>query len=123
MVRFLTTLRSAANGIVWYTDYARGQLGRLDPATGQVREFPSPGGAESGPYGIAIAPDGRIWYDESQTDQLVAFDPSTGRSETLAIPTRGAVVRNMSVDSTRARVWLALSGTQRLGMIDLAPSR
>jgi hypothetical protein len=29
----------------------------------------------------------------------------------------------MSVDSTRARLWLALSGTQRLGMIELAPAR
>jgi len=112
-----------AKGIVWYTDYARGQLGRLDPATGHVRDIPSPGGGDSGPYGIAIAPDSRIWYHESRTDALVAFDPSTERSETLAIPTRGAVVRNMSVDSTRERVWLALSGTQRLGMIDLTPAR
>jgi virginiamycin B lyase len=112
-----------AQGIVWYTDYARGQLGRLDPATGEVREFPSPGGGDSGPYGIAIAPDGRIWYDESQMDQIVTFDPATAHMQTMAIPTRGAVVRNMSVDSTRARVWLALSGTQRLGMIELVPAR
>jgi virginiamycin B lyase len=111
------------HGIVWYTDYARGRLGRLDPATGQVREFPSPGGDDSGPYGIAIAPDGHIWYDESQSDQLVVFDPETEHMETLMIPTRGATVRNMSVDSARARVWLALSGTGRLGMIELAPAR
>jgi len=24
--------------VVWYTDYARGYLGRFDPATGEVRE-------------------------------------------------------------------------------------
>jgi hypothetical protein len=39
--------------------------------------------------------------------------------QTVAIPTAGAIVRNMTVDSTRARVWLALSGTQRLGKIEL----
>jgi hypothetical protein len=37
----------------------------------------------------------------------------------VTIPTSGAIVRNMSVDSTRGRVWLALSGTQRLGKIEI----
>ncbi len=108
-----------ARGIVWYTDFARGTLGRLDPATGQVRDFASPGGADSRPYGIAISPDGRIWYDESAKDDIAVFDPATERAETVPIPTHGSVVRNMSVDSTRARLWLALSGIQRLGRIDL----
>jgi virginiamycin B lyase len=109
-----------AKGIVWYSDFARGQLGRLDPTTGQVRDFPSPGGSESQPYGIALGTDGRIWYNESAKNAVVAFDPATERTEVVRIPTGGAVVRNMSVDSTRARLWLALSGTQRLGRIDLA---
>src|SRR3989441_1249391 len=112
-----------AKGIVWYSDYARDRLGRLDPATGQVREFPCPGGSGSQPYGIAIGSDGRIWYDESGKNDIVAFDPVTERTETVAIPTRVAVVRNMAVDSIRGRLWLALSGTQRLGKIELGRAR
>jgi len=108
-----------AKGIVWYSDYARGKLGRLDPATGQVREFTCPGGDGSQPYGIAVGTDGRIWYDESGSDDIVAFDPATERAQTVKIPTPGSVVRNMAVDSTRHRLWLALSGVQRLGRIDL----
>src|SRR5205823_3906106 len=108
-----------ADGIVWYTDHARGKLGRLDPATGQVREFTCPGGDGSQPYGIAVGTDGRIWYDESGSDDIVAFDPATERAQTVKIPTPGSVVRNMAVDSTRHRLWLALSGVQRLGRIDL----
>ena len=90
--------------------------------TGQVREFPCPGGGDSQPYGIAVGTDGRIWYNESGKNEIVAFDPASERAETVAIPTPGSVVRNMAVDSTRARLWLALSGTQRLGRIDLPPS-
>jgi hypothetical protein len=33
------------------------------------------------------------------------------------------VVRNMAVDVPRARLWLALSGVERLGRIDLTPAR
>jgi hypothetical protein len=39
--------------------------------------------------------------------------------ETIRIPTSGSIVRNMAVDSTRGRVWLALSGISKLGKIDL----
>jgi streptogramin lyase len=49
----------------------------------------------------------------------VTFDPQTQAITTVAIPTPGATVRNMAVDSTRARLWLALSGTGRIGRIDL----
>jgi virginiamycin B lyase len=107
------------DGMVWYTDYARGRLGVLDPATGRVRDFASPGGAGSGPYGIAIAPDGRVWYDESGTGTIVSFDRRTQQTEVVKIPTAGAIVRNMAVDTAHGRLWLALSGTQRLGRVDL----
>jgi virginiamycin B lyase len=38
---------------IWYGDYARGYLGRLDPATGKVGEFAMPAGAGSLPYAMA----------------------------------------------------------------------
>jgi virginiamycin B lyase len=109
-----------ATGHVWFTDYVQHKLGVLDPATGSVREFATPGGKEAGPYGIAIAPDGRLWYDEAGTNQVIVFDPNTDRvEEVVAIPTTGAIVRNMALDATRGRLWLALSGTGRLGLITL----
>ena len=54
---------------------------------------------------------------------MVAFDPRTAKMEVVPIPTPGAIVRHMETDSTRQRVWLALSGTGRLGMIDLGSSK
>ena len=38
--------------VIWYSDYARGYLGRFDTKTGDVKEFASPGGPNSLPYGI-----------------------------------------------------------------------
>ncbi|GAC1416127.1 MAG: hypothetical protein NVSMB53_15000 [Gemmatimonadaceae bacterium] len=107
------------SGMVWYTDFARGYLGSYNPKTSAFKEWLSPGGRSSAPYGIAIAPDGRIFYDEARSGTIVAFDRKTGKSETIKIPTPGAIVRNISVDSTRNRVWLALSGISRIGKIEL----
>lgn len=106
-----------ADGVVWYTDYARGKIGRYDPADGSFDEVdtPTPDGQ---PYGIAIGPDGRLWYGEAASGLMVALDPTTRVQESVRIPTRNAIVRHMVTDSTRGRVWLALSGTGRIGRID-----
>ena len=46
---------------IWYTDYSRGTLGRLDLATGNVKEWQSPSGQKSEPYGIVYT-KGALWY-------------------------------------------------------------
>jgi streptogramin lyase len=83
-----------------------------------VREWKSPS-RDAGPYGIAIGTDGRIWYCEARSNTMVAFDPKTQKMETVKIPTATAIVRHMQTDSTHQRLWLALSGTGRLGKIEL----
>ena len=104
---------------MWYTDYARSRLGRYDPATRAFEEWVTPN--EGGrPYGIAIGVDGRVWYAETATGLMVAADPATGAVvRTLKIPTPNAVVRHMVSDPERGDLWLALSGTGRIGRIAL----
>ena len=107
------------DGRIWYTDYARGYLGMYDPRTKTAKEFKTPGD-RSAPYGIGVAPDGAIWFTEVREGDMVRFDP---RTETMGavvhIPTAGSVVRNVSIDSARSRLWIAESGVSRLGRIDL----
>ena len=85
-----------SDGVVWYSDYAGGRLGRLNPKTGKVTEYPSPSGPQSQPYAIA-ALNGVVWYVETgvQPNALVRFDPATEKFQTWAIPSGGGVVRNM----------------------------
>ena len=110
------------SGTVWYTAYARGFLGAYVPKTGRFTEWPTPT-PRGAPYGIAIGPDGRIWFEEATSGDMVAFDPRDGSMERIGIPTRGAIVRHMVVDQARGRIWLALSGTGRIGRIDVPPRR
>jgi virginiamycin B lyase len=107
------------DGTVWYTDNARGFLGALNPVTGVVREWQSPSGARSGPYGISIGTDGKVWFNEQSSNLMVGFDPASERMETVLIPTGRVVVRHMVTDVARRRLWLALSGSGRIGMLDL----
>jgi virginiamycin B lyase len=110
-------LAIARDGDIFYTDYSRGSLGRLDPRTGDVTEWPSPGGPKSLPYGIVARGDA-IWYSESgvKPNTLVRFDLHTHKFQTWAIPSGGGVVRNMVV-APDGELALALSGVNGVALV------
>jgi virginiamycin B lyase len=106
---------------IYYTDFARGYLGQFDPAKGKLlKEWASPGGTDSEPYGIAITNDGQVWYSESgvKPNTLVRFDPKSESFSTKQIPSGGGVVRNM-VATPDHRLYLACSGVNKVAVVDL----
>jgi virginiamycin B lyase len=114
-------LALAPDGTIYYTDYARGYLGHFDPANGKLlKEFASPGGPESHPYGIAISSRGDVWYSESgvQPNTLVRFDPKSQSFSIEAIPSGGGVVRNM-VFTPNGQLYLACSGVNKVAVVKL----
>lgn len=106
------------NDIIYYSDYGRGYLGQLDTHTGAVKQWPSPGGSGSEPYGIAITPDGTVWYAETglHPNRLVRFDPDTQQFSAEAIPSGGGVVRNIAV-TRDGRLYLACSGVNKVAVV------
>jgi len=111
----------APDGTIYYTDFARGYLGHFDPAGGKLmKEWASPGGTGSEPYGIAITNDGEVWYSESgvSPNTLVRFDPKSETFSMKPIPSGGGVVRNMVATPDR-RLYLACSGVNKVAVVDL----
>ena len=109
----------APDGTIYYTDYARGFLGHFDPGAGKLlKEWPSPGGSTSEPYGIAITHDGSVWYSESgvKPNTLVRFDHKSESFSAMPIPSGGGVVRNM-VATPSGRLYLACSGVNKVAVV------
>ncbi|HTK13850.1 MAG TPA: SMP-30/gluconolactonase/LRE family protein [Xanthobacteraceae bacterium] len=108
---------------VYYTDYSRGALGRINLKTLAVKEWPSPSGPKSQPYGIASV-NGIIWYDESRAkpNAIVRFDPRTETFQTFAIPGGGDIVRNMDVDA-EGRPILSHSLANKIGRVEVLSDR
>lgn len=112
-------LALAPDGTIYFSDYAQGELGHFDPATGKVEEWPSPGGPNSEPYGIAITADGLVWYSETglTPNTLVRFDPKTKTFASENIPSGGGVVRNMAATKD-GRIYLACSGVNKVAIVN-----
>jgi virginiamycin B lyase len=116
-------LALAPDGTIFYTDYERGYLGHFDPIAGKLlKEWPSPEGAGSEPYGIAITSDGEVWYSESgvKPNTLVRFDPKSEAFSLKPIPSGGGTVRNMVATPDR-RLYLACSGVNKVAVVETAP--
>jgi virginiamycin B lyase len=114
-----------SDGTVWYGDYSRGTLGRLDPATGNVTEFPLPSGKTSLPYAIMSDDQDRIWVVETgiQPNRFVAFDPKTQKfSHDTAVPSGAGTIRHMEFDPRTGRIWFG-TDNNTIGYAQVRPPR
>ncbi|MDB5733243.1 MAG: streptogramin lyase [Variovorax sp.] len=76
--------RAAQDGSIWYTGQLAGRLGRIDPASGAVKEFPLQD--HPGPHGLAEDKDGRIWFTANRAGAIGRLDPRTGEAAYYPLP-------------------------------------
>jgi virginiamycin B lyase len=112
-------------GHVYYTDAARGYLGRYIPDPNlpmaqRFSEWRTPMGAAS--YAITVGTDDRIYYGFNARNFIAVFDPANPMQEqqVIPIPIQGtATNRHMTTDVAKRRVWLGLSGVRSMAYIQL----
>ena len=69
---------------VWYTAQGSGELGLLDPATGESRLIPL--GEGSAPHGVIVGPDGAPWITDGGLNAIVRVDPRTEKVDRYPLP-------------------------------------
>ena len=84
----------AADGGIWYTAQGSGELGWLDPESGEVREVAL--GTGSAPHGVIVGPDGAPWVTDSGLNAIVRVDPDTLAVEVHSLP---ASVPNVNLNT------------------------
>jgi virginiamycin B lyase len=74
----------APDGMVWYTAQRLGELGRLDPLTGETHHIPL--GSDSAPHGVIVGPDGAAWVTDGGQNAIVRVDPQTEGVKVFPLP-------------------------------------
>jgi virginiamycin B lyase len=99
----------AADGGVWYTAQGSGELGWLDPRTGEVKEIPL--GTGSAPHGVITGPDGDAWITDGGLNAMVRVDASTHEVKVFRLPSdRPNANLNTAVFDKQGRVWFTGQG-------------
>lgn len=113
-----TAVTVGKDGALWYPDQT-GSIGRLDPATGEVRKFAVPGSTMGMPAlsDIAIGADGKVWFTEPSVGKVGSVDPATGTVNQMSLPTPDAKPTGM-IAGPDGKIWFAETAASNIGAID-----
>ena len=78
-----------ADGMIWYSDFGSQFLGKLDPKTTKVVEYPVPvtkPGAPAGALDLRFDPQGNVWLGLMYQGSIAKFDRKTQKFQTWTAP-------------------------------------
>ena len=92
-----------ADGSFWIPYYGRAnKIARLDPASGEIKEFPVPNLGTAAIHSAVPAPDGSVWLTEQGSNKLGRWDPQTQKITEYQDDKRKHTIR---IDPKTGHVW------------------
>ena len=118
-----------AEGIAWYSSFGEQNLGRLDPKTGKVKEFPiaeTKPGFPTGLLGLRSDRDGNLWLGNMYQARIVKFDRKAQKFTAWKLPAEqdidAAQINMVSPQASHVdgKVWTQNNGFAGVHRLDLA---
>jgi virginiamycin B lyase len=108
---------AASDGSLWYTGQMANVLGRVDPKSGKIREYPLKT-AHSGPHGLVEDVDGNIWYTGNTGALIGRLDPKTGVATEYPMPDPEAKDPHTLIFDRTGILWFTVQNANRIGRLD-----
>jgi len=121
-----------SDGMVWYSNFGEQNLGKLDPKTGKVIEFPVPElkhGSPKGALGLRSDPDGNLWLGMMFQGGIAKFDRKSEKFQTWSSPAdfnKDMTQINMASpqrSSVDGKMWTQNNGFAVIHRVDLATGK
>jgi virginiamycin B lyase len=106
---------AAKDGSLWYTGQMANVLGRVDPKTGKVKEYPLKT-AHSGPHGLVEDKQGNIWYTGNTGSLIGKLNPKSGEVTEYKTPEIGDP-HTILLDKA-GTLWFTMQNANRIGRLD-----
>src|SRR5712692_5947290 len=97
-----------ADGALWFTEQMVNKLGRLDPKTGEFKEYPLATDKNSGPHGLVADTDGILWFTVQGGNMVGRLNPKSGKIELKEVPTESALPYGIQINSRGVPVFCEL---------------
>jgi virginiamycin B lyase len=106
----------AGDGRVWFAEREANKIGRLDPQTGKIDEFPTPG--LDVPRRMGADWEGNIWIGFHETSELVKVDQKTGKMTHYHPPTPNNGAYHVVADAKHKVIWLTEQTADKIARFD-----
>ncbi|HEY2134806.1 MAG TPA: carboxypeptidase regulatory-like domain-containing protein [Xanthobacteraceae bacterium] len=120
------------DGIAWFSSFGEQNLGRFDPKTGELKEFPLPKLKEGAPTGLLDLErdrDGNLWLANMFQGAIHRFDRKTEKFQTFQVPpelnNNRTQINMVAADNSAVdgKVWTFDVGSVSLFRVDVASGK
>jgi virginiamycin B lyase len=108
----------AADGTIWWAGQWGNLIGKIDPKTGAMTEYPLPEGAM--PHTVTLDAAGNVWYTGNKNGTLGKFDPKTEEITVYEMPDPAARDPHSAIFDRAGILWFTLQQSNRIGRLDPA---
>jgi virginiamycin B lyase len=105
-------------GSLWFTEQMTNKLGRLDPKTGEFKEYPLTEAKNSGPHGLVADKAGNIWFTANFGGYIGKLDPNTGKITEYPMPNAKAEDPHTAAFDANGVLWFTVQGGNMVGRLD-----
>jgi len=103
------------DGMIWWAGQFGNVVGRLDPKTGAMKEFPLPAGAR--PHSITPDAAGNIWYTGNSNGTIGRIDAKTGEIKVYPMPDPAAKDPHTAEFDRNGTLWFTVQNAQMIGKL------
>ncbi|MCC7486757.1 MAG: hypothetical protein IT529_17425 [Burkholderiales bacterium] len=108
----------APDGAIWYAGQWTNVIGRIDPATGRIREYGLPPNAM--PHTVTLDAKGNVWYTGNKNATIGFLDPRTGKITEFRMPDPAAKDPHSAIFDAKGILWFTMQLSNRVGRLDPA---
>jgi virginiamycin B lyase len=108
----------AADGSIWWAGQWGNLIGRINPATGEMKEYRLP--ANAMPHTVTIDDKGNIWYTGNKNATIGYLDPKTEKITEYKMPDPAAKDPHTAIFDRKGILWFTLQNSNMVGRLDPA---
>jgi virginiamycin B lyase len=108
----------AADGSIWWAGQFANLIGRIDPTTGAMTEYPLP--ESSMPHTVTLDAEGGVWFTGNKNGTMGRLDPKTGEIAVHKMPDPAARDPHTAVFDAKGILWFTLQQSNMIGRLDPA---
>lgn len=106
----------AADGSIWWVGQWGNLVGRLDPVTGEMKEYPLP--ENSMPHSVTLDEAGNAWYTGNRNGTIGKLDPASGEITVYKMPDPAARDPHTAVFDEHGILWFTLQQSNMVGRLN-----